>query len=291
MYTEKNICEMRKIAFIVLLSLLIFSSGKSQEECRRIFQEDHSTWSFPGKELKALVSIPAGEGPFPVVMAIHGGGFTEGNRNRFDSSMHQHFIDLEIAFISVEYRLVKDGGIHPEAIRDCMHNLHWIKDHALDLKIDPSRIAVMGSSAGSYLAMMVGLTCHDTLYQADYGPYQGKTSSVNAVISSAAMYEWTAIKNGKPYIKDFRDDMKSSPVYMAPFNKTKAYLLLGGDNDMDWSPPKSAATMQRRLSSSGVHSELHLKEGTEHSSLSRMDSSYVIWAFERIDPFLEKYLR
>ena len=282
---------MRKYAFLILISLLTCSIGKSQEEYRRIFREEHSTWSFPGRELKALVSIPAGDGPFPVVMAIHGGGFTKGNRFRFDSSMHQHFIDLEIAFICVEYRLVKDGGKHPEAIRDCMHNLHWIKERAMDFKIDPSRVAVMGSSAGSYLSMMVGLTCHDTLYQADYGPYQGKTTSVNAVISSAAMYDWSAIEKGDLYINGFRENMKASPVYLAPFNQTKAYLLLGGDNDKDWSPPKSAATVQRRLSNAGVHSELHLMEKTDHPSLYRMDNRYVIWAFEKIDPFLEKYLR
>ncbi|MFC2098522.1 alpha/beta hydrolase [Bacteroidota bacterium] len=282
---------MKKHTIILFMGLLTCSIGYSQEECRRVFREEHTTWSFPGRELKALVSIPPGDGPFPVVMAIHGGGFNQGNRSWFDSIMHQHFIDLEIAFICVEYRLVKDGGKHPEAIRDCMHNLHWIKDNALDLKIDPSRIAVMGSSAGSYLAMMVGLTCHDTLYQADYGPYQGKSSSVNAIISSAAMYDWSAIKNGDLYIKGFREDMKASPVYLAPFNKTRAYLLLGGDNDLEWSPSKSAATMQRRLTNAGVHSELYLMEETDHPALYKMEDKYVKWAFEKIDPFLEKYLR
>ena len=205
--------------------------------------------------------------------------------------MHQHFIDLEIAFISVEYRLIRDGGKHPVAIRDCMHNLHWVKDNAIKFKIDPSRVAILGSSAGAYLSMMVGLTCHDTIYQPDYGPYSSKTTEVNAVISNAAMYDWNSITNGDAYIKGHREDMYASPVYLAPFNKTPAYLLIGGDNDLDWSPAKSAASMQRRLTNSGVHSELYLRDNTKHPSLYHMEDSYVEWAFKKIDPFLENFLR
>jgi len=282
---------MKRIMIIVMIGVLVIGDCYSQEACGGIFREEHSTWTFAGRELIAQVSVPCGTGPFPVVMAIHGGGFTGGSRKLYDSSMHQHFIDLDYAFISVEYRLVRDGGQHPEAIRDCLHNLHWIKDHALDFYIDPERIAVIGSSAGAYLAMMVGLTCNDLKYQPDYVPYQQKTTSVSAVISSAAMYDWNSITRGEAYTGEYRKDMKTSPVFLAPGSTTNAFLLLGGEKDVDWSPPDPARTMQRRLRDSGADCELYLRKSTNHPSLYKMDQPYVKWAFEKIDPFLEKYLR
>ena len=287
----QNMYLMKRFLFLLLTGIWIHTVVYSQEECRRVFREEHTTWSFPGRDLKAVVSIPPGSGPFPVVMAIHGGGFTGGNRNRFDSSMHQHFLDMEIAFISVEYRLIQNGGKHPEAVRDCLHNIYWIKDHALDFHIDPERFAVMGSSAGAYLAMIVGLTCSDTLYQPDYGPYQGKTTTVSSVISNAAMYDWKAIERGEAYIGKFRDDLKASAVYLAPLTTTKAFLLLGGEDYADWSPAASARMMDRRLNAVGAHSELYLREKTDHTGLYKMEQGYVKWAFKKIDPFLEKYLR
>ncbi|MEA3461449.1 MAG: alpha/beta hydrolase, partial [Bacteroidota bacterium] len=260
-----------------------------REESKRVFMEEHTTWSFPGRELKALISVPPGPGPFPVVMAIHGGAFNGGNCHRFSPGMHQHFLDMEIAFISVEYRLLKDGGKHPVAIRDCLHNVYWIKDHALDFHMDPERLTVMGSSAGAYLAMMVGLTCNDTLYQPGYGPYQNRTTSIQAVISHAAMYDWKAIEEGESYIGEYRDDMSASSVYLSAGTTTKAFLLLGGEDDVDWSPALSARTMQKRLKKTGSHSELYLREETDHVGLYKMEKEFVRWAFEKIDPFLDKY--
>ena len=282
---------MTRYLFIMLIGTLVYAKAYSQEECKQLFMEEHTTWTFPGRELKALISVPPGPGPFPIVMAIHGGAFNGGNCHRFDPGMHRHFLDKEIAFISVEYRLLKDGGKHPVAIRDCLHNIYWIKDHALDFHIDPERLTVMGSSAGAYLAMMVGLTCNDTLYQPDYGPYQNRTTSVQAVISHAAMYDWKAIEKGEAYIGKYRDDMSASPVYLSAGTTTKAFLLLGGEDDVDWSPAESARTMQRRLKRAGSHSELHLRKETDHVGLYKMENEFVRWAFEKIDPFLDKYER
>ena len=273
---------MKKKILVLLVLLVTTISVNAQAVCRRIFREEHTTWTFPGRELKALVSIPAGEGPFPVIMAIHGGGFTGGSSGRFDSSMHQHFLDLEIAFVSVEYRLVIDGGAHPTAIRDCLHNLYWLKDHAIDLKINPERVAVLGSSAGAYLAMMVGLTCNLPDYQPDFGPYQGKKTIIQAVISNAAMYDWMSIKQGDPYIKGFRDDKRASPVNLAAGTKTKAFLLIGGEEDINWSPSKPAAEIHQNLKNAGVHSELYLRVETAHEGLYEMDREYVEWAIETI---------
>ena len=58
------------------------------------FMQQVSLWNHSNKVLRALVTVPDEEGYFPVIVAIHGGGFTSGDRKRFDSSFHNHFLKV-----------------------------------------------------------------------------------------------------------------------------------------------------------------------------------------------------
>ncbi len=250
---------------------------------------DVVTYEHPGKTLRARIEVPAGEGPFPVVMAIHGGGFVLGDRTAFETSFFTHYRDLGFAVIATEYRLLSEGGAHPEAVMDCMHNLHWLIAHADEYNINTDFIVLQGSSVGSYMAMMLGLTAGEPDFQPDFGPYQGRTAQVRAVISSAAVYDWTVSSaiSGEFYIGDFMDDPAASPVNRAGDSVCPNFLLLGGENDLEWSPPASAQAMQDSLVAKGIHSELHIRPGEGHPSFYGSTCGYCTWAFARVDPFLE----
>lgn len=71
------------------------------------------TYAHDIKSLKALICLPPGDGPFPVVMAIHGGAFVEKNRKQYHKSFFQHYTKRGITVVSVEYRLAQEGGHHP----------------------------------------------------------------------------------------------------------------------------------------------------------------------------------
>lgn len=277
------------IIVIIFMGLLVINEGFPEtKEAISFIEVD--TYIHDTKTMKALISVPEGEGPFPVIMLIHGGAFNNGNRAHFDKTLFEHYLEQGIAVMSVEYRLVKEGGKHPEAIKDCMHNLHWLIDHAEKYRFDSSRVVIQGSSAGSYLAMMLALTSERNIFQPDFGPYQDRKARVKAVISSAAMYDWTVINNGSKYIGTYRENLTASPVNLAQSGTCQHFLLLGGDSDTNWSPPSSAKLMQTNLEAAGNTCELHLKTNQTHPALYDDFKEFSKWALPIIDTFLDEYV-
>lgn len=99
--------------------------------------------------------VPGGEGPFPVVVIIHGGFW----RARYDLSHAGHMSnDLRahgVATWTVEYRRVGTGGGFPQTVEDVVaafDALRTLDDAHLDL----TRVTAVGHSAGGYLALMLG---------------------------------------------------------------------------------------------------------------------------------------
>lgn len=114
--------------------------------------------------------LPEGEGPFPVVFYIHGGGFTAGEKELAWEQVSDHaqaFLDQGIAYGSIGYRLLADGD--PDGVLkplgDTQHAVQFSRYHADDLSIDPERLAVYGASAGAGAAMWLGT--HDDLADPD----------------------------------------------------------------------------------------------------------------------------
>jgi acetyl esterase/lipase len=103
--------------------------------------------------------IPAGG--FPVVLWIHGGGYSQGSRD-WCEVQSEWFASHGFAAIQIDYRL----SDRPEenfmntfnfAMADVESALVWISGHAAEYHLDPGRILIAGESAGAELAMMTGL--------------------------------------------------------------------------------------------------------------------------------------
>ena len=113
-----------------------------------------------GTESKAQVLdiyLPdEGDGPFPLVVHIHGGGFAFGDKR--DDHMNAYLTGIKEGFAvaSVEYRLSGEA-IFPAAVLDCRAAIRFLKEHAVEYKIDPARIAPIGGSAGGNLAAMLAM--------------------------------------------------------------------------------------------------------------------------------------
>ena len=113
-----------------------------------------------GGEVTARVYRPDADAPLPCYLYLHGGGWWLGTLDQSDSACRGIATDAACVVVSLDYRLAPEHKF-PTATEDCYAALLWIVDHAHELGVDPSRIAVGGGSAGGNLAAVVALMARD----------------------------------------------------------------------------------------------------------------------------------
>ena len=118
------------------------------------------------------LQVPGAEGPvaarlyaasdarLPLVLYLHGGGFTIGSLETHDSLCRQLALRSGAAVLSLNYRLAPEHRF-PAAVDDCWAVMAWIAKAADSLGLDGTRIAVAGDSAGGTLAAVCALHARD----------------------------------------------------------------------------------------------------------------------------------
>jgi acetyl esterase/lipase len=91
-------------------------------------------------------------GPLPLVIFIHGGGWQVGDKG---NSPCGELSKAGFVSASINYRFT-DEGRYPAQIHDAKAAVRWLRAHAQEFKIDPSRVGVWGMSAGGHLAALLG---------------------------------------------------------------------------------------------------------------------------------------
>lgn len=100
--------------------------------------------------------------PAPCLVNFHGGGFVfEGSNSHFKMAM-AYAKESRCKVVYVRYRLAPKHPF-PYPQEDCYAALCWVHDHAAELGIDPSRIAVGGDSAGGTLSVVSCLMARDRM--------------------------------------------------------------------------------------------------------------------------------
>lgn len=102
----------------------------------------------------------SGNGPFPVIVYYHGGGFVIANLDVYDSSPKALANDVGAVVVSVAYRLAPENKF-PTAHNDAFAAYQWVVKNAASIKGDPKRIAVAGESAGGNLAVNTAIAARD----------------------------------------------------------------------------------------------------------------------------------
>jgi acetyl esterase/lipase len=103
--------------------------------------------------------VPAGNGPFPLVVVIHGGGFIEGDK-KGSSQLSKIKVLLKegYATASINYRL-SDEKIFPAQIYDAKTAVRYLRSNTKKYNLDPDHFGAWGASAGGTLAALLGTTC------------------------------------------------------------------------------------------------------------------------------------
>lgn len=118
---------------------------------------------------------PEGEGPWPVLLHMHGGGFALGDKRDFHIKELLEAVDRGYAFASCNYRRSGDAPF-PAAVLDCRLFVKYLKDHAAELDIIPDKICAFGGSAGGNLS---------ALFAMDIPQFYGETEPMDASVACA----------------------------------------------------------------------------------------------------------
>lgn len=88
--------------------------------------------------------------PVPLVIFIHGGGFTKGDKAQArEQKLVQQCLAAGVAFASINYRFLGPETTLPAILRDCARALQFLRAEAKTWNLDPARIATFGSSGGA----------------------------------------------------------------------------------------------------------------------------------------------
>ncbi|UYN98583.1 MAG: alpha/beta hydrolase [Devosia sp.] len=131
----------------------------------RVWRELFYAQPFGFRALTLSLAVPAGPGPHPVVVYIHGGGWMQGHPHSMHPNLASinfvdHLLVAGYAVARISYRLSGEGRF-PTQIQDCSAALRYLAHHADRFGIDPDRMAALGESAGGHLALLLGLETPD----------------------------------------------------------------------------------------------------------------------------------
>lgn len=114
----------------------------------------------PAGEIPIRIYRPTTDGPHPLIMLFHGGGWVIGDLDTEDSMSRGLVNRVDAVLVSVDYRMAPEHKF-PAAPEDCYTATVWAVENAGELGVDTSRVAVSGTSAGGNLSAAVAQMARD----------------------------------------------------------------------------------------------------------------------------------
>lgn len=151
---------------LFLLPVEQFRAIKEQQAAERpkinaaIAKIENRSIPGPAGEIPVRIYTPLGNGPFPVVVHIHGGGWVIGSLDACDDVCRALCNFSDAVIVSVDYRLAPEYR-YPAGLDDCWAALKWVVEHVSVIGGDATRIAVCGDSSGANLAAATALYSRD----------------------------------------------------------------------------------------------------------------------------------
>lgn len=213
-----------------------------------------------------------GDGPFPAIICIHGGGFRAGKRESYDAQCIRLAQQGYVA-MTVSYRFAPKYPF-PAAIHDVKAAVRWARANAAKYKIDPARIGVTGGSAGGHLAQFLALTGDLKEFEGAGGNAE-QSSQVACVVNVYGPSDFT-----KSYGKSVdaaevlplflggnletarKQHLRASPLYWVT-PRAAPTLCIHGTEDK-YVAHEQAVWLIDKLKAAGVEAELLTIEGAGH---------------------------
>jgi len=212
----------------------------------------------------------------PALVQLHGGGHILGSPEQDDASNRYLVSCIKGVVFAVDYRLAPETQF-PGPVEDCYSALLWLYQQATSLKVDPSRLGVIGTSAGGGLAAALCLLARDRgdiplafqgllMPMLDNKSVEKYESQPNA---NLGQYLWTAANNRFAWEAMLGCDPSSNDIscYAAPArtesvsNLPATYISIGA---LDLFTEETLA-YAARLIGAGVTVDLHVYAGAPHA--------------------------
>ena len=114
--------------------------------------------------LLARVFKPRGNGPFPIMIELHGGAWVNGNRQDGDAA-NEALAKNGVIVAALDFRVPPEAP-YPASLADIHYGIRWCKTQAAAWNGRPDRIGAMGTSSGAHQAMLLGMRPDDPRYAA-----------------------------------------------------------------------------------------------------------------------------
>jgi acetyl esterase/lipase len=216
--------------------------------------------------------LPAkADGPRPLVVWIHGGGWEAGSK---EGTPVQWLAGKGYVVASINYRLSR-YGVFPIQLEDCKAAIRWLRANAAKYQIDPERVGAGGDSAGGHLVALLGTTANVKELEGKLGNLD-QSSRVQAVVDffgPTDFVSWdpkfhpgvygsiTRLLGGPPQENKEKARRASSVFYV---NRDAApFLIFHGDKDALVALSQSQE-LAKALKKAGVEVNLQVIKGSGH---------------------------
>lgn len=221
---------------------------------------------------------PVKNGPSPIIINIHGGGWNKGVKE--SQTGFNTFFKMGFAVANMEYRLTGQATA-PAAVEDARCALIYLIKNAKELNIDVNKIVVMGGSAGGHLALMAGLLGNDHRFDGNCpGVENIKVAAIIDKYGISDVWDWGYGKNvtsrsagawlgSKATDKEFA--LSVSPINYVNKSSPPTFIVHG---DADPTVPyQHSVDLHKKFLEAGVKTEFVTVKGGLHGKFTKEQNS------------------
>lgn len=215
--------------------------------------EERTFASYENETLTLDVYHPAYlHDPIPAVVVIHGGGWQRGDNSEF-VALNAYLASRDYVVAAINYRLSPRWKF-PAAAEDVKSAIGYLKEHASEFPLDPSRFALMGRSEGGQLALLAAYTANDPSIRGVISLYA--PSDLTAAYehpSPLPLYDTRGLLEryvGGPPAHDAKAYFAASPINFVTAASPPTLLVHGARDQMI--PAEQSARLDDRLREAGV---------------------------------------
>jgi len=297
----------KKSLFLLIALGLSFSLMAQKKKRVKEPKPSHADVAYGDFERNKMdVWLAKGDGPRPVLIFIHGGGWVVGDKSKTRGI--QQLLDKGISFVAINYRLTATDPL-PAPVLDAARAVQFVRYKAKEWNIDKNKVLLRGGSAGAATSMWIA--CHDDLAKPDSkDPIERESTRVQGIIAAGGQ---SAIdpKLIEPWIgpnvyhemiykavgeKSIEDALKNYSKHEKLYKKFSAYNHLSKDDPPMFLSYAADLSVPSKHLGHGIHHGLFGVKMKEKSAKVGHDKLYLnigkndVSKFKNPDAFIDAIL-